>query len=518
MPESHYRLNGAEENLLEGLAQEFGLVREAGGPFERTFFDSFDWRLYRNGWILSEDWGEGQEKRSLLQTTEGVWVAEGEGVPGSFAWDFSPGPLREALQPVLEMRALLPVIRLASRRTIYRVLDEREKTVLRLEILHPGVLDGDDAVQALQPRLILHPLKGFDKQARQVATFLERSCGLAPMPSDLFEEALAALGRAPADYSSKVDVVLEPGMPAAAALRQVLSNLLATLLANQQGVEDNLDSEFLHDFRVAVRRTRSALSQVKNVFPSRQTDFFRKEFAWLGNLTSLARDLDVYLLHFPDFQARLPAEAREDLVPFRLFLEKHQKIEYRKLVQQLKSPRFRKLISRWSDFLDAPGDLEETPNGALPIAEVAARRIRRVYRRVLREGAAISAQSPPEDLHELRKTCKKLRYLMEFFQSLYPPERIGRLIKALKGLQDNLGAYQDLHVQVETLRRFSREMAEEGDAPAETLLALGRLVEGLDRRQIEVREEFAERFSRFAREKNQLLFRELFKPQAREQV
>ena len=43
---------------------------------------------------------------------------------------------------------------------------------------------------------------------------------------------------------------------------------LQTLRINEDGVRKDLDSEFLHDFRVAVRRTRSALSQIKGVFPA----------------------------------------------------------------------------------------------------------------------------------------------------------------------------------------------------------------------------------------------------------
>ncbi|HSQ57152.1 MAG TPA: CHAD domain-containing protein, partial [Gemmata sp.] len=102
----------------------------------------------------------------------------------------------------------------------------------------------------------------------------------------------------------------------------------------------------------------------------------------------------------------------------------------------------------------------------------ASRRIWKLYRRVLREGAAITPASPPEAIHDLRKTAKKLRYLMEFFRSLYPTDKIGPLVKILKGLQDHLGAYQDVHVQIGQLRQFSAELRQ-ADAPTETLLALG---------------------------------------------
>ena len=515
MPCVHYRLSGPEDVFLEQLSTTFAFIPEPAAAFNLIYFDTFDWRLHGACLqLLQEQTGE-QTCLRLLHAAEGALATMEMTVMPNFAWDFPAGPVRDVLGPVMEMRSLLSVAHLYVKRTGYRLLDEREKTVVRLEILFPCVQFDDESVQPLLPRVLVHPLKGFSQEARALCTFMAKRVGLTPLENDLFAEALSARGRTPGDYTSKINLTLDPGQPAAEALRLVLGRLLDTLLANQKGVERHLDSEFLHDFRVAVRRTRSALGQLKGVFPAREVEHFRREFAWLGAITSPARDLDVYLLHFPDFQASLPPEVHDDLLPFREFLAKHLQSEYRQLVKHLRGARFRKLVSRWRDFIEAPGDIENTPLGAQPLNEVAGARIWKVYRRVVREGHAINRLSPSTDLHELRKTCKKLRYLMEFFQSLYPAAAIGRLIKALKGLQDYLGAYQDLHVQVETLRRFSHEMSEEGNAPAQTLLALGRLVEGLDQRQTLVRDEFDQSFARFAREKNQLLFRELFKPQTR---
>ncbi|WP_305042628.1 CHAD domain-containing protein [Geoalkalibacter sp.] len=517
MPYRHYLLGEDQKSLLDRLVSQFTLAEESHGSLALVYLDTFDWRLHQADLRLVEEDLCGKA-RIDLRHVDGTLLASGDFPAKVFAWDFPPGSLRQALEPLIEMRALLPVARLGGRRDLYAVLDRREKTVARIEFLAPQVRGNEDNRQALPPRLLVHSLKGFAPEARRLADFLEGPCGLTRSETGLFDESLAALGRRPGDYSSKINHGLTPALPAGQALRQVLRQLFTTLLANQPGVETALDSEFLHDFRVAVRRTRTALAQLKNVLPAREVEAFRKEFAWLGSITSPARDLDVYLLDFPRFQGFLPPEARADLIPFRHFLQRHQRTEYQRLVKHLQSSRFRALVCRWRDFLEQPGGLEETADGMKPIDQVADRRIWKIYRRVLREGQAIGPQSPPAELHELRKTCKKFRYLMEFFQSLYPAEDIGRLIKALKGLQDNLGAYQDLHVQVETLGRFSREMVAEGDTPAETLLALGRLVEGLDRRQAEVREEFSERFARFAREENQRLCRTLFKSSSPEQA
>ena len=49
-------------------------------------------------------------------------------------------------------------------------------------------------------------------------------------------------------------------MPAPVAVARLLLRLLDTCESNVDGVLRDIDTEFLHDLRVAVRRTRSASS------------------------------------------------------------------------------------------------------------------------------------------------------------------------------------------------------------------------------------------------------------------
>ena len=99
---------------------------------------------------------------------------------------------------------------------------------------------------------------------------------------------------------------------------------------------------------------------------------------------------------------------------------------------------------------------------------------------------------------------------MEFFLSLYPAGNIKELIRTLKTLQDNLGDFQDYEVQVSTLKTFSHHMVAEGNVPADTLLVMGMLIDGLERRQHQAREEFSGRYAGFSQHKNQDRFRKLF--------
>ncbi|MEP6462965.1 MAG: CHAD domain-containing protein, partial [Frankiaceae bacterium] len=136
-------------------------------------------------------------------------------------------------------------------------------------------------------------------------------------------------------------------------------------------------------------------------------------------------------------------------------------------------------------------------------------RIRRVSRRVMRAGAKITEESPAAALHDLRKRCKELRYLLEFFGGLYDRSATGALVTALKGLQDNLGEFQDTAVQHAAVDGFAEELLADGGTPAATLLALGRLGGTLEQRQHRARAEFAQRFAAFAAPENRRLIADM---------
>ncbi len=501
--------------LKSKLLQRVSLITEEPAAVSYTYYDSFDWRIYNSGAQLVEETTPGTHTLSwsIRQDPQRRISLRVERTP-SFAGDLPPGPLHDRLQSTLEMRTLLPRITIETARYPLRLLNKDRKTVLRLVLEENHLPAGNGGKpHDLGKQLHLLPVKGYPKPFNRMSQLLLRELGVAPAePDNPMLAGLKALGIRPGDYSSKLRLRLDADMAATPATQYILGELLSTLEANEAGTRADLDSEFLHDFRVAVRRTRSALSQIKGVFDPTRIAHFRLEFAWLGQVTGPTRDMDVYLLKFDAYRRSLPAAVGADLEPLHGFLRAHQKTEHRRLIAALDSPRYQALLEQWRAFLQAPPlpRVDEAPHARRPVAELASERIWRMYRRVLREGRAIDSGSPAEALHELRKTCKKLRYLMEFFTSLYPPEAIKRLIKALKGLQENLGDFQDLEVQVQNLKTFGEQMVAEGNAPPQTLIAMGMLVADLSARQQRARDEFENRFAAFTQADNRGLFKALF--------
>jgi CHAD domain-containing protein len=305
------------------------------------------------------------------------------------------------------------------------------------------------------------------------------------------------------------DFNLQPDMRADEAARLILGSLLAAMRATEAGIKADADVEFLHDFRVAVRRTHSALSQLRKVFPKRQTRHFKRQFRGLGRLTNELRDLDICLAAGDGFPALLPESMREDIEPLIASLRAHRTQALASVVTHLDSAAYAGLIASWERFLNAPQDPEKAANAAVPIYHLARKRLARQYRTVVKAGTPLLTTSDPRRLHALRLECKELRYLLEFFASLFPPDEIGPFISDLKRLQDTLGAIIDLSVQRRYLLSHAGVLALD-ESPRRRVPAVSVLIKALDRRQEQEKKQFVASFAAFTSLASQQQFRQLF--------
>jgi CHAD domain-containing protein len=459
-------------DLGDALASHFEVHAAPARTARWTFYDTFDGRLHAAELILRHGDGE----LALLDRASGATTARA-GVPDAperlFERDL-PAPLRERLAGTIEMRALTPLARVSVRSRRLAVLNDDEKVVVRLNVQDP---DG------LRPRVSATPVRGYDKDLARVERVLGESLGLTRTDEPLADEAIAAAGALPSGTSSKLGVSLVPGQPAGAAARVVLARTHAIAEANLPGTLADVDSEFLHDLRVAVRRARSLLRQLKAVFPETPLERLREELKRIQQITGELRDLDVQLLDFQDY------EDREALAPLHAVLVAHRARALTAMRSALSAKRTAGALQAWAEL----EPLEDTP----PVEQVAGERIGKVYRRMVRIGGAIGDDSPHEALHDLRKVGKELRYLLEFFGGLFSPEEVRPMIKALKALQDVLGRFQDFEVQADTLRGLTAEVGAQPGGP-EGLLAMGALIDRLAREQHRARAEFAAQFAEFS--------------------
>jgi CHAD domain-containing protein len=426
--------------------------------------------------------------------------------------EIDSGRLRDELVKVVDVRALLSRARVRSRLQAFDVLNAQEKIVVRVALEEPSAVASEQRSIPLRPRVRLHGVRGYDDELERLERLLARDLGFAAPSRPLYDEAVRAVGGDPHGVSSKPRIKLARKQRADAAAVLVLRALLEVIEANFEGVIADVDSEFLHDFRVAIRRSRAVQRELKKVFPPAALQQFRDRFRTLQRATGDSRDLDVYVLGFEELRAMIGEEMRGDLDPLLGVLRSRRLTARREMVRALRSDETRELLRDWAAFLDGlvGMPLHDRPAASEAIIAVAGARTAKVYRRMVKMGTAIDDDSPPEALHELRKKGKELRYLLELFDaSLFPMEIVKPMIKSLKALQDVLGRHQDRAVQIATLRELSNEVSALPGGSA-ALMAMGVLIERLDEDQRAARSELADVFGAFSSKEQRRVVKETF--------
>jgi len=483
----------------DGLATQLGLSETEVEEIDRQLFDTPDGRLHAMGATL--------EVRSplefpLMRTL--VWMRGGQVLASArvdaasvpeLGGSLPPGPAFDRLREVIEMRRLLPIARLRSRLSQAAHLDSEEKTTARVTIDVSTLADGG----ALPALLEVRAVRGYESETDRLLAQLGGREGFGPTDLTCADLARSALG-SPPFVPSRFSVHLDHDASAGEVWMVVLRELQHAMVANFSGTIEDVDSEYLHDFRVAVRRTRSVLQEGREVLDPAARDHFRTGFKWLGDITTPTRDADVHLLDYPHMLSALSPEYAAALAPLGELLIARQRSCQAQLALDLRSMRRAQLGAEWAEFLAGEGPWagrsEAAADAHRPARRVVAARIARAHTRLVRDGRAIDRTSPPVALHDLRKDAKRLRYLLECFGSLFDAEVLAVAVRPLKSLQDVLGEFQDTEVQAHALAGFGRQLDDEG-ASTETILAMGGAIEQLSVRSSRARREFASRFTAF---------------------
>jgi CHAD domain-containing protein len=297
----------------------------------------------------------------------------------------------------------------------------------------------------------------------------------------------------------KCTVRLRRGMRIDKAVRRILLAALADIRANRPGVIEDIDTEFLHQFRIAVRRTRSVLGLLNDGLPKEFRDRYYEEFTWVHEATGVLRDLDVLSLERGDLLRLVELELQAGLGTFFDHLVSRRAQEFETVRRRLSSRRLHMMLRSWETALSGNG-LKNGKRGRRSVRGVARRVIAKRFRAALKMGREFGVDSPDEDLHRLRIRFKKLRYLMQFLAVAFPKKKLRRMVRLLARLQDCLGEFNDRCVQLEVLEKYRSEHADEWEKPA-----IDSLISSLDARKASARASFHKNFDRLAKHEKDFL-------------
>jgi CHAD domain-containing protein len=303
---------------------------------------------------------------------------------------------------------------------------------------------------------------------------------------------------------------LEPDMPTDYAIALLLWRELQALEQSEHIVVNERHDEALHAFRISIRKTRALLNQCKAVFGKEFSKELQANFKWIGAFTTPVRDLDVLIIRLSDYGQALPEEYQHNLSIMHDFLQTERERAYNQLQHDLHGPRYRRFIRDWRQFLSDILTEKRQGNIRKHIIKFANKKTWNTYQLVLSEGRAITDNSPAEDLHELRKTCKKLRYLIDFFSDLHPEKEVKTLIRILKKLQNFLGDFQDAEAHLDLLLKFRQLGSQDAKTRISFMLTSDLLIQELHRRESDLRHQFNDIFTRFDRPKTHRLLENLY--------
>ncbi len=417
-----------------------------------TYLDTFDWSLMKNHLALRYRVSNG----SVMYTLKGIAPIEDGiakrtetevplGGPVEIPASIPVKRVRKLVDGMIFPRKLMEQVQIRTERRRYRVTSpegaeielafdtsslclrglHKPRRTQKLTELEAEIRNGPETALGALASLLASRFHYPPSTASKLETAIER-----------FKMAIPSK-RPPEKLRVRLDDRLD------LALRKILTFQLQRLREQLPGVHLDIDTEFVHQARVATRRMRSALRIFRNAAPKSTAAYLRAELKWLGSLLGAVRDLDVFCLNLSRFQGqigRFPAKKKQS---FENWIERHRREPRQALCQALASPRYNQFERRFLRFLEGP--LPARPRAPLAVKtvrEVAPVLLTEKFDAVMDRGRAVLADPKLKQYHRLRIQMKRLRYLSEFVAPAYEGALDGFIDRTVE-IQDCLGELQD---------------------------------------------------------------------------
>jgi len=227
-------------------------------------------------------------------------------------------------------------------------------------------------------------------------------------------------------------------------VRAVLASCLAHVIGNASEIAaGSEDEEHVHQLRVGIRRLRTALRELQSLAPvdAGCEPALVAAFRALGEQRDQAQVLRSFAPRIEAAGGPRPQALAQPVAPSAPG-------------EVVRAPEFQdamlELLGQQLDIAD------ECRSPRKPLR----RGLQRLRRQVVRDGRQFAALEPALQ-HRVRKRLKRLRYLADFAEPLFPAHGQHAFIEALKPVQDALGANNDLLVALQVYRDMAQN-----DAPA----------------------------------------------------
>ena len=438
------------EAAIVACLQEQGYGVEALDPVRNL--DTFDWSLMKNHLALRYRVSNGSAMytlKSIGPIPDGIAKRMEREIPLDKPVDVPAlirvKEIRKLVEGKIFPRKLLEQIQVRTDRRRYRVISPEGAEIELAFDTSSFSLRGLHQPRRAPKRVELEAeiRKGPETALGTLASLLSRQFNYPPSTASKLEAAIQRFKiptpskKPPEELRARLDDRLD------LALRKILTDQFRRFRMQLPGLQSDIDTEFVHQARVATRRMRSALRLFRGAAPESPAAFLAGELKWLGGTLGEVRNLDVFLLNLSRFRGqieRFPAGRKRT---FENWIERHRRAPLKALGQALESPRYRHFERRILQFLERPlPSRPRAPRAMKPLGEVAPLIITEKFDAVIEQGRAVLAKPKLKQFHRLRIQMKRLRYACEFMGPAYDGA-LDPFIERTVEIQDCLGELQD---------------------------------------------------------------------------
>ncbi len=457
-------------DILSAISSEFDTEVSPTTRSVLQFYDDFDTHLWKANYLLCQ---VNKQKFQLIDHSGNIDAAKSSS-DVRFWWEFPEGQVKDKLQKLVGLRAVLPIASLKLIETDFSLRNSDQKIVAKGRLTQST--DGDKITRSY---ITLQALRGYTKFCTRaiqlIEPFIQEKVNDFGLRFLLMAQHTQAL-----EPSQDILPPLSKDMRTESAVRAIASVMLNQAKLHVGGIIADTDIEFLHQFRVSIRKLRSLISLLKKALPATLIDGVRLQLSSIAGKTNKLRDLDVLLLAQDSYRAMLPGNFGNGLDELYGLIKKQRKQERNKVARYLSSKKYKTAVLTCAAAVSS-NPVFETPLASQSVMHVVKKLLLKRYHKMLAMNIGIDSQSPDEKIHELRIEFKKLRYLIEFFADLLPKRRTGKIVAEIKKIQTILGNYNDYCIQIAFLNHFV------DDARVEMSNALSGLIAILYQKKMEER-------------------------------
>lgn len=424
-------LRASAANRGGGDRQEQALVS--------TYYDTKNQKLRRHGLTLRVRKVDGRYVQTVKAggsgtVTRGEWEHEVAGAKPEFK-KVKNTPLADLASKKLP-RKLRPVFQTEVHRTTEARRVRKSQIELAVDRGHIGAGRRSRPVAELELELKSGQVADLFRLARN----LERETGAELDLRSKSERGyrLVAGDGGKAQHAEPIE--LKHDLSPRDAFRAIAHSTLRQVTANADPVRE-LDSEGVHQMRVGLRRLRAAISLFDDILPRASTERIKAELKWLTSELAPAREIDVFLKESiqPIAGQGVPKRGARALAKK---FSAERRAAFARAREAVDSARYRRLLIDVIEWIETG---QSRADDDRMIAAYAAEVLDRRIGKARKQGKHLD-DLDPRQRHKLRIKIKKIRYAIDFFESLYSGrdrKQLASLSGRLKQIQSALGSLND---------------------------------------------------------------------------